>query len=49
MGQGNKAAGVIKIRAVFTGSDRHQTPTPDRERLDEEEGKEKVERGMVNL
>lgn len=30
--QGNKAASVIKIRAVFTGSDRHQTPTLDGER-----------------
>lgn len=30
--QGNKAASVIKIRAVFTGSDRHQTPTLDWER-----------------
>lgn len=33
-GQGNKAVVVIKIRAVFIGSDRHQTPTADLERLD---------------
>lgn len=50
--RGNKAAGVIKIRAVFTGSDRHQTPTPDWVRkCGGRQGGEKVERkrGMANL
>lgn len=28
MRQGNKATVVIRIRAAFTGSDKHQTHTP---------------------
>lgn len=44
MEQGNKAAGVIKIRAVFTGYDRHQTRMPDWGTLDVEEQREKAEK-----